>query len=209
MDSAVGHLRRALAASSEAERRLAHREFADGTPLLLDEAEVAGLTPSAVLVPLLVEGGAPRILLTRRADHLRSHQGQVSFPGGRRDPEDDSLRAAALREAHEEVGLPPSQVEVLGYLDDQLTMSGYRMTPVVGVVRGAFEPVFDAGEVAEVFELPLAALLDEDFFLRRTFDRNGAEVSYWELRHGPQLIWGATAEVLWELRGILVGSSGT
>ena len=127
------------------------------------------------------------------------------MPGGGRDAADVSLAAAALREAQEEVGLDPALVEVVGYLDDYPTITGYRITPVVGVVRQAFDPVIDPGEVAETFELPLEALLAENAFERKSLLRDGFDVLVREINHDGRRIWGATAGILWELRQKMLG----
>ena len=166
---------------------------------LLTPALLRSLRPAAVLVPIIRRAKEPTVLLTRRADHLRSHKGQISFPGGRRDAGDVSTAANALREAEEEVGLPPANVEVVGYLDDYPTMTRYLVTPVVGVVSG--EPVLrpHEGEVAEVFEVPLGFVLDPASFERKVFSRDGLNVPFFELNYGHHRIWGATAGMLWNL----------
>lgn len=160
---------------------------------------VSQLRPAAVLAPIVRRDEGMFLLLTRRADHLSSHQGQISFPGGRRDPEDISAAANALREAREEVGLDPAQVEVLGYLDDYPTISRYLVTPVVGLVHGPVELVSDPGEVAEVFEVPASVLLDPQAYRRKTLSRDGLVVPYYEVNWEGYRIWGATAGMLWDL----------
>lgn len=197
-------LRAALRDTSEHEPRpLAMLELPFKAEKLLTPALMRSLKPAAVLVPVLRHGENLRVLFTRRADHLRKHSGQISFPGGRRDEGDGSAAANALREAQEEVGLEPSAVEVVGYLDDYPTTTGYRVTPVVGVVGEAQSWKFDAGEVAGVFETPLAFVLDEQNFERKAFSHQGLNVPFFELnyRDGLQVhrIWGATAGMLWNL----------
>src|SRR5579859_2934595 len=164
---ALDRLRQVLAGTSDANRPVAHMEL----PLKLDRfvtpEAIARLRAAAVLVPVIDHAAGPTILLTRRAETLRQHKGQISFPGGGRDDSDPNLAAAALREAHEEVGLDPALVKVIGFLDDYPVLSGYRITPVVGVVREAFTPVIDPGEVAETFELPLDVLLAAHAFERK------------------------------------------
>ena len=166
---------------------------------LLTPALMRTLRPAAVLVPVLRRAGGPTVLFTRRADHLRSHKGQISFPGGRRDEGDVSIAANALREAEEEIGLSPSDVEVVGYLDDYPTMTRYLVTPVVGVIRG--EPLLrpHEGEVAEVFEVPLEYVLNPTSFERKVFSDEGVNLPFFELNHGGYRIWGATAGMLWNL----------
>ncbi len=176
---------------------------------LLTPKTLAALRPSAVLIPILRHAEGDTIVLTRRADTLRHHTGQISFPGGRRDEGDASLADTALREAFEEVGLPSSQVELLGYLDDYPTLTGYRITPVVGLVTPPFSPQPDPGEVAEVFELPLAEVLTPDRFVLKTLQRGSLSVPFHELQYGDFRIWGATAAILWQLRSLLLDAEKT
>ncbi|TXH04011.1 MAG: CoA pyrophosphatase [Nevskiaceae bacterium] len=193
-------LRQALAETSDAPPRpVSSLELPLKMDRLLTPALLRSLRPAAVLVPVLQRAKEPTVLLTRRADHLRSHKGQISFPGGRRDEEDASIAANALREAEEEVGLSPRHVEVIGYLDDYPTMTRYLVTPVVGIVSG--EPALrpHEGEVAEVFEVPLAFVLDETSFERKVLSRDGLNLPFFELNYGPHRIWGATAGMLWNL----------
>lgn len=201
-------LRAALSGSGEAPRPVARVDLPLKLGRLLTPSAVARLKPAAVLVPILARDGSHTVLLTRRADTLRQHRGQISFPGGRRDDADASFADAALREAEEEVGLPPSAVELLGYLDDYPTMTGYRITPVVGIVEGGFVPRTDPGEVAETFEVPLELVLAEDRFERKALRRGGLNVPFLELRYGDYAIWGATAGILWNLRQRVVGDGG-
>lgn len=193
-------VREALAASTEqAPRPLCDLEL----PFALDRWLGPGVTrnfrPAAVLVPLLRRPEGLTVLLTRRAEMLRSHGGQISFPGGRRDVADDSAAANALREAEEEVGLAPADVEVIGYLDDYPTVTRYLVTPVVGVVSGPFAWRVDAAEVAEIFEVPLQVALDLSRFERKALTRNGIRLPFLELHHGGYRIWGATAGMLYNL----------
>ncbi len=191
-------VRAALAGTSEAgERPLVDLQL----PALIQKAvakTLSTLQPAAVLVPLVRRPHELTVLLTRRADTLRSHRGQISFPGGRRDAEDLSFADCALREAFEEVGLPPENVEVLGYLDDYPTITRFRVTPVVGLVTPPRDFKFDAVEVAEVFEVPLALFLEAECFTRKTFTHDGLNVPFFEVNHGPYRIWGATAGMLWD-----------
>lgn len=196
----LDRVRQALAGSAEQPRPVARLELPFKLGHLITPAAMARLKQAAVLVPILERNGVHTVLLTRRAETLRQHKGQISFPGGRRDDTDTSLAMAALREAHEEVGLPPEAVELVGYLDDYPTMTGYRITPVVGIVRGAFTPQTDPGEVAETFEVPLELVLDDDRFERKAFSRGGIRVPFLELRYGDYAIWGATAGILYNLR---------
>lgn len=153
--------------------------------------------PAAVLVPL-VEREEPTVLLTQRATQLRNHAGQISFPGGRTEPDDESPRAAALREAREEIGLDERFVSVIGYLPDHILISGFRVTPVVGFVRPGFELMLDATEVQDTFEVPLSYVFDptNHRVRRRRFGYGEAEVELCDIPYGERNIWGATAGML-------------
>jgi len=165
----------------------------------LTPQRIDSLRPAAVLIAVYAGSEGWRMVLTRRADHLRAHSGQVSFPGGRRDPEDPDAIATALREAQEEIGLDPTLVEVIGFLDDYPTFTGFRVTPVVAVLRAAPQLAARVDEVAEIFEVPLEWLLDPRRYRRETITRNGITGSFYELDYQPQRIWGATAGMLWDL----------
>ena len=154
------------------------------------------LTPAAVLVPLVERASGLHVLLTQRTAHLRDHAGQVSFPGGRMEPDDVSPAAAALRETFEEIGLTPEFIEIVGYLDTYLTITGFSVVPVVAFVREGFSLALDDFEVASVFEVPLSFVLDPANHVLRTKDVHGVEVSYYELPYGDRYIWGATARML-------------
>ncbi len=150
------------------------------------------LRPAAVLVAL----HGDRVILTRRASGLAHHPGQVAFPGGKVDAGDGSPEAAALREAREEVGLDPAQVTVLGRLPEHETVTGFRVTPVLAVVEGAFRPVPGAGEVDEVFAVPLAYLADPASYRIEARPWRGQVRRYYVAPWGPHYIWGATARIL-------------
>lgn len=163
---------------------------------------------AAVLVGLLPRATGPQVLLTRRTEALRQHAGQVSFPGGRIEPSDAGPLAAALREAGEEIGLPASQVEPLGWLDPLATVTGYRVLPVVARISPAFVAVPDPGEVAEVFEVPLSFLLAPANLALIGIEFGGRVRQVLEFKpHGDaaraQRIWGATASILCNLRARL------
>ncbi len=162
------------------------------------------LVPAAVLVGI-VTGPAPGVVLTKRTAHLRQHSGQVSFPGGRIDPGDASPEAAALREAAEEVGLDPSHAELLGRLGDYVTVSAYRVTPVLALLSPGFIARPSAHEVEAVFQLPLAVLLDPAAPQRRHTVVRGEQRSIWVWPHPEQHIWGATAAILVHLAQRLRG----
>ena len=163
------------------------------------------LTPAAVLVPLVDRPSGLTVLLTQRTAHLNDHAGQISFPGGRVEPEDPSHQAAALREAEEEVGLPPSHVEVIGTLDYYIVRSGYRVTPVVGFVNPPFEVKPDPFEVAEVFEVPLSFVINTDNHVMESRTDQGVERTFYVLPYENRYIWGATAGMLVNLTDVLAG----
>jgi 8-oxo-dGTP pyrophosphatase MutT (NUDIX family) len=154
-----------------------------------------GLTRAAVLVGI-VTGPAPGVLLTKRAAGLRNHSGQVSFPGGRIDPGDSGPQAAALREAQEEVGLDPSHAEILGLMQDFVTVTRFRVTPVLALLTPGFAVCPSPHEVDAVFQLPLAVLLDPLAPRRHSTVINGLAREYWVWPHPDHEIWGATAEIL-------------
>ena len=154
--------------------------------------------PAAVLVPIVEHPGAPTVLLTQRATQLRNHAGQVSFPGGRIEPQDASPAAAALREAYEEIGLEESCVSVVGFLPDHVVISGFRVTPVVAMVRPGFKLLLDAQEVEDTFEVPLAFVFDTANHRPRLhrFRTADAEAKMFDIPYGNRNIWGATAGML-------------
>jgi 8-oxo-dGTP pyrophosphatase MutT (NUDIX family) len=158
--------------------------------------EEAALTAAAVLVPIVRRDPELTVIFTQRTAHLRAHSGQVSFPGGRAEPHDATPEYTALREAHEEIGLPMERVEVLARLPDYLTRTGFRVTPVVGLLEPPLVLTPDPREVDEVFEVPLAFLLDPKNHQRRTRELQGRTVGYYVMEFGERVIWGATAGML-------------
>jgi len=153
---------------------------------------------AAVLVPLL-DLQEPQIVLTRRAEHLPQHPGQVSFPGGAAEEDDTSAVQTALREAHEEIGLPPEAVRPVGFLDRMDTISDYRVLPVVALVTRPVKWVPDEREVAEVFTVPLSVALDAGRYETRIFEQHGKEYTIYSLKWEGYNIWGATAAMLMNL----------
>ena len=156
--------------------------------------------PAAVLVPLVERQDGHAVLLTRRADHLHDHPGQVSFPGGRLDDTDRGPIDAALRETTEEIGLGREYVELAGLLDGYETVTGYGVTPVVAFVRPGFTLTPDPSEVAEAFEVPLAFFLDEASRQVHHRMRDGRRRYYYAFEYTGRYIWGATAGMLVNLR---------
>ena len=164
---------------------------------------------AAVLVPLVRRPGGLTVLLTRRTDHLNDHAGQISFPGGRTDPEDADAVATALREAHEEVGLAADEIEVIGVLPTYTTVTAYEVTPVIALLDPPRALALDAFEVAEVFEVPLAFLMDPANHRRHAFEFQGLARQFLSMPWGadangePYFVWGATAAMLRNLYGFL------
>ena len=163
-------------------------------------------TPAAVLVPIVNRPDGLMVLLTMRSVGLPEHAGQISFPGGRVEADDASVAQAALREAKEEVGLLAERVAILGELTAYETVTGYRVTPVVGWVEPPFELTLDPIEVADVFEAPLSFLVDEQN-RRRQFRMFGeTRVEFWAIPYGERYIWGATAAMILILERTLRGA---
>jgi 8-oxo-dGTP pyrophosphatase MutT (NUDIX family) len=151
--------------------------------------------PAAVLVPVMLRP-ALTVLFTQRSHALQHHAGQISFPGGRVEGGDTSALDAALREAREEIGLPAANVEPLGYLDSYRTGSGFQIVPVVGLVQPGFTVALDAGEVSDVFEVPLEFLLDPANHRKDSREWRGRERYFYAMPWRERYIWGATAGVL-------------
>ena len=181
-------LTRALAVSS------ADSSDFDLTPSL-DAHEGMTLRAAGVLVPIIERADGPNVVLTKRSSHLAQHPGQIAFPGGKVDPTDTGPRAAALREAREEIGLPADAAEVLGHLPVHRTGTGFEMTPVLALVS-AFDPIPEAGEVDEVFDVPLSVVGDVSRYRVEARYWRGVLRKYYVVPHGPYYIWGATARIL-------------
>jgi 8-oxo-dGTP pyrophosphatase MutT (NUDIX family) len=163
------------------------------------------LRRAAVLVPIVLRPEGPTVLLTQRTDHLSNHAGQVSFPGGRAEADDSSAIETALRESEEEIGLLRRHVEIIGVLPDHATASSYLVTPVVALVTPPFALRADPGEVAEIFEVPLAFLMDGAHHQRMSFDLpdGGGRRSFYAMPYDRFFIWGATAGMLRNLFHLL------
>jgi 8-oxo-dGTP pyrophosphatase MutT (NUDIX family) len=159
-----------------------------------------GLKPAGVLIPIIEHEDMLSVLLTRRSAALRYHASQVSFPGGRMEPGDADIQATALRETWEEVGIQPSDVEVAGYLEPTPTITGYAVTAIVGIVRPGIELCLDPAEVEHAFEVPLAYLLDAANQRASERNFNGRRVPIVEFHFASERIWGATANILLNLR---------
>jgi len=171
---------------------------------IIARRQAAGkITRAAVLIPLLLKENGLSVLLTQRTNHLRDHAGQISFPGGRMDPEDLSPDDTALRESQEEIGLDPKRVEIIGYLPQYLTVSGYSVTPVVGLVQPQEEYVLDEFEVADVFEVPLHFLLDPANHQIRLWQSEQGGRRFYSIPYENRFIWGATAGMLRNLYHLL------
>ena len=154
------------------------------------------LRPAAVLVAIQPRPAGARLILTKRASHLKHHPGQIAFPGGKQDDGDADLEATALREAWEEIGLPPEQVEIMGMLAPHETVTGFTMTPILGLVRDDFTPKVDPEEVEEMFTVPLAHVLDAGRYRVEGRVWRGTLRRYYVVPYGPHYIWGATARIL-------------
>jgi 8-oxo-dGTP pyrophosphatase MutT (NUDIX family) len=196
--------RLAVAPPDDAPPRIGH--YGDADPLRLASLIPSPVTRAAVLIPVIDRGDELGVLFTIRADDLKRHAGQISFPGGRLEPGDADATATALREAEEEVGLRRERVEVLGRLPDHAVITGFRVTPVVGLVRAGFELVLDPTEVAGTFEAPLRHLLDPSTHARKTRRIAGEEFETVDLPWGSFNIWGATAGMVLTLRDVMGGA---
>jgi 8-oxo-dGTP pyrophosphatase MutT (NUDIX family) len=195
-----------IAALKERLKRAAPPAFAVYGDDRLESDLAAPPKPAAVLIPI-VRREPLTVLFTKRTSHLKAHAGQVAFPGGRAEPGDASREFTALREAQEEIGLAPERVELIGRLPDYHTRTGYLVAPIVGLVATPLELVPDPNEVEDIFEVPLAFLLDPANHRRQTRILQGRSVGYYEMPYpsesGERYIWGATAGMIVNLCRVL------
>lgn len=193
LDATIAHLRaRLLPASASADATYSDFDLApEHRP-----PGVLGRKDASVLVPLIARPEGLSVLLTRRTADMPTHAGQIAFPGGRRQPEDPDVVTTALREAHEEVGLAPERVEVLGLVEAYETVTAYRVTPVVGLVRDPGPLAPDPREVAAIFEAPFAFLMDSANLQRHEREWQGMQRAYYAIPYQEHYIWGATAGML-------------
>ena len=187
--SDIGRIERALAGSAPASS-----DYDLNPGIVLPEGRK--LKPAAVLMPIIETDTGARVILTMRSARLKHHPGQIAFPGGRIDDTDADAAAAALRESHEEIGLDPGNVEILGQLSAHETVTGYTVTPFVGRIRAPFTPLPEAGEVAEVFTVPLSFLMTPHHYRVERRRWRGTWRAYYTAPYGPYYIWGATARML-------------
>jgi len=154
------------------------------------------LREAAVLAPIIEGDDGFELILTKRSSALKHHPGQIAFPGGKKDGSDADLIATALREANEEIGLPTEHVEILGTLATHETVTGFSVTPVLALITQEFEVQAEEGEVAEVFRVPLAHVLNVKQYVVESRHWRGVRRSYYAVPYGPYYIWGATARIL-------------
>ncbi len=162
-----------------------------------------GLKPAGVLIPIIEHADSLSVLLTQRSSELTHHAGQVSFPGGSMESADADITQTALRETHEEIGIRPEQVDVAGYLPPMLTVTGFAVTPIVGLVEPDISLTLDEREVEFAFEVPLSFLLDDKNQQSSQRELRGVIVPIIEFNYERRRIWGATANILVEFRNIL------
>ncbi len=195
--SADGFRRRAMAQSG-GPIDMAWREHGDFllNPEAVPHLEGMALRDAAVLVPVVDAGSDARVIFTQRTATLRRHSGQIAFPGGAVDSEDESIEAAAMREAEEEIGLDRSYVETVARLPQYLAFSGFRITPVLAVVQPGFEIVPNPAEVDAVFEVPLSFLMDPRNHARDSQVWQGVERHFYRMPYGERDIWGITAGII-------------
>ena len=194
-DQNFAHLRSRLLQSPPKDPLVPTRGDYDFNPEFKPPPGTRKLTPAAVLLPIVARH-APTVLFTQRTAHLSRHAGQVSFPGGRVDDGDLSPLETALRETQEEVGITSNFISVAGYIEGYETGTGFAILPVVGVLHEGFALVPEPSEVAEIFEVPLAFLLDPANRERKSAEWQGRKREFYAFNHGGHYIWGATAAIL-------------
>ena len=177
---------------------------AENWPTTVRERIARTLRVAGVLIPVIERGASLSVLLTQRSADLKHHAGQVSFPGGRMEEHDSDVVETALRETHEEVGIPPQAIAVVGYLPPMPTVTGYAVTPVVGLLADDVSLQIDRTEVEYTFEVPLSFLLDSRNELALEREYLGRRIPTVEFHYEGERIWGATAHILVELRKILL-----
>jgi 8-oxo-dGTP pyrophosphatase MutT (NUDIX family) len=164
---------------------------------------------AAVLVPLFQKDGNCHLLFTKRSEEVKYHKGEISFPGGVVDEEDLELINTALREADEEIGLKESDVQIIGVLDDIVTITEFIVTPIVGLFPYPYSFKVSEVEIAELIEVPLASLLDRDCFSEREIFRGGQREIVFAYQYGEHIIWGATARILKQFLDLISSLGGT
>ena len=190
---------------AEVERRLARHRRGEGRALVEDDYGAAAMTegkPAAVLIGLIDHGDEPSLLMTVRNANMKRHAGQVAFPGGRADPGETAVETA-LREAEEEVALPRREVRVIGEMGLYRTGTGYRITPIIGVIPPGVAYRREEAEVAEIFELPLSHAIDTANHIEEATEWQGALRRYYSIDWKPQRVWGATAGMIVNFARIL------
>jgi 8-oxo-dGTP pyrophosphatase MutT (NUDIX family) len=164
---------------------------------------------AAVLVPLFQKGKDCHLLFTKRSEEVKYHKGEISFPGGVVDEEDLELINTALREAYEEIGLKERDVQIIGVLDDIVTITEFIVTPILGLFPYPYPFKVSEVEIAELIEVPLASLLEEDCFSEREIFRGGQKEIVYAYQYGKHIIWGATARILKQFLDLITPTRDT